>query len=113
LGSQFFLREQDIGQTRALSSLKRIQELNYYVPVDVVGGKLDPADLSVLKGYTVVVLTDASEQLALSVDKYCREQGILFLWAGIFGVFGFTFVDFGPSFEVFDKDGSLSVEVFF
>jgi ubiquitin-activating enzyme E1 len=102
------LREQDVGQTRAAASLKRLQELNYYVNVDIVPGALDPSSLAFLQGYTVVVLTDASEQLAVAVNNYCRQHGILFLWTGILGVFGFTFVDFGPSFEVFDKDGGCS-----
>jgi molybdopterin/thiamine biosynthesis adenylyltransferase len=34
LSGQFFVTENDIGKNRALSSLEKIQQLNYYVRVD-------------------------------------------------------------------------------
>lgn len=34
LSGQFFVGEKDIGKNRALASVNKIQELNYYVKVD-------------------------------------------------------------------------------
>ena len=34
---QFFLGEEDIGKNRAQSSLDKLQQLNYYVKVEVIG----------------------------------------------------------------------------
>ena len=36
LMGQFFLGEQDIGKNRALSTLEKLQQLNYYVKVDTL-----------------------------------------------------------------------------
>ena len=40
LGSQFFLRESDLGQPRAAVTAPRLAELNQYVPVEVYAGAL-------------------------------------------------------------------------
>ena len=105
LGSQFLLRESDVGLNRAAASLRKLQELNFYVSVDANEEPLTAATLANLKSYNVVMLTDATLALALEVNDYCRAHGILFIWTGIAGVFGHIFVDFGPTFEVLDKDG--------
>ena len=34
---QFFLGEEDIGKNRARNSLDKLQQLNYYVKVEVIG----------------------------------------------------------------------------
>jgi hypothetical protein len=58
-----------------------------------------------------VVLTDAPLALCVAVDAYCRSNGICFLMADARGVFCWLFCDFGPAFEVVDKDGEECKEV--
>ena len=105
LGSQFFLRSADMGLARAAASVRRIQELNFYVRVDVHDEPLDQTTIPMLKDYNVVILTDSPLALCIAVNEFCRTNGIQFIWAGVRGVFAHVFVDLGPSFEVLDRDG--------
>lgn len=41
LGTQFFLRQEDIGQPRAAVTVPRLAELNSYVPVHDLGGNVN------------------------------------------------------------------------
>ncbi len=106
LGGQFLLRTADIGTSRATASLKRLQELNSYVTVTAHEAELTGASLDCLKDFSLVVLVDAAWSLVSTVNDYCREHGIMFISTGIFGLFGHVFVDFGPQFQVLDKDGT-------
>lgn len=106
LGTQFFLRESDIGSRRDLATLPRIAELNAYTPVSVlevedgeqVGGKE-------LVKFTVVVLVGASIDQQLSIDTLCHALGIKFISAATNGLFGSAFCDFGKQFPVIDGTG--------
>lgn len=58
--------------------------------------------------FDVVVFTDCYDRAKLlDLNQFCRsrEKPIGFLYAGILGLYGFTFVDHGPKFTVVDKDG--------
>ena len=101
------LRESDIGKSRSQASLRRLQDLNYFVSVDVCDDAITVDNLPVLDGYTVVIFTDATLEIAQAINKYCRSRGILFILAGILGTFGHVFVDFCDTFEVHDKDGNI------
>jgi molybdopterin/thiamine biosynthesis adenylyltransferase/ubiquitin-protein ligase len=106
LGSQFFVREDDLGANRAAASLKRLQELNLYVRVTCQDVDLEAEDgLESLSQFSVVVLTESSIDLASRVDSYCRQHGVHFILADIRGLFAWTFVDFGPDFLVTDPNG--------
>ncbi len=75
--------------------------------MDTLASALTIDTLDLLRAYNVVVLTDSRLALANTVNYFCRSHGIKFIWTGLLGVFGYVFVDFGASFEVFDKDGLL------
>ena len=55
LSAQFFLREDDVGKSRAGVTAPRLAELNQYVPVNDHEGVLDPA---FVQQFGVVVLTN-------------------------------------------------------
>eukprot|EP00058_Branchiostoma_floridae_P020911 XP_002606401.1 hypothetical protein BRAFLDRAFT_118527 [Branchiostoma floridae] len=77
LGTQFFLREGDIkeGKNRAEASVGRLAELNPYVTVKASTSPLgEDTDLAFLKEYQCVVLTEASLDLQLKVNSFCRTQ---------------------------------------
>lgn len=41
----------------------------------------------------------------MSLNNACRDKNVGFLYAGNLGLYGFTFVDFGPKHKINDKDG--------
>ncbi|KAI8478870.1 Ubiquitin-like modifier-activating enzyme 6 [Branchiostoma belcheri] len=117
LGTQFFLRDDDIkeGTNRAEASVGRLAELNPYVTVKASSAPLgEDTDLSFLKEYQCVVLTEASLKLQLKVDTFCRSQDppIKFVSGDVYGVFCCCFCDFGDEFEVCDATGEEPKEVF-
>ena len=61
-----------------------------------------------LHQFDVVIFTDFHDRKKLiDYNNFCRtrEKPIGFILGGILGLYGFTFVDFGPGFTVVDKDG--------
>ncbi|XP_028399059.1 ubiquitin-like modifier-activating enzyme 6 [Dendronephthya gigantea] len=115
LGSQFYLREEDIKKerNRAEASCSKLAELNPYVEVRVFTKPLEE-NLDFLKEFQCVVLTEASMKQALVVDKFCRSQNppIKFIASDVLGLFSYTFCDFGDEFEVVDRTGEEPKEFF-
>ncbi|CAB4019007.1 ubiquitin-like modifier-activating enzyme 6, partial [Paramuricea clavata] len=114
-GSQFYLRENDVQQkrNRAEASCSKLAELNPYVDVRVFTKPLEE-NLDFLKEFQCVVLTEAPLKLSLVVDDFCRSQSppIKFISSDIFGLFSYTFCDFGDEFEVLDPSGEEPKEFF-
>eukprot|EP00743_Colponemidia_sp_Colp-15_P000554 GILK01000622.1.p1 GENE.GILK01000622.1~~GILK01000622.1.p1 ORF type:complete len:1037 (+),score=209.76 GILK01000622.1:77-3187(+) len=105
LSSNFYLRPEHVAKTsRAQASLHQLAELNPYVQVSLHSGAIDEA---FLKQFQVVVFSDTPREDLIRYNNFCRAQtpAIGFITADLFGVAGTVFVDFGPSFTVFDKDG--------
>ncbi len=109
--NQFYLNEKDLGKNRALSSYKKISELNYYVKVDcnVNNFSLNEDDLVKkfnLKKFNVVIITECDDnEIIKLIDSFCRKNKIYFIYCNIYGMFGRIINDFGDDFVVFDKDG--------
>jgi len=101
LGAQFFLTEADVGKPRAAVTMPRLAELNNYVPVDVL------TDLTpeVVSRYGIVVIAGGVPMAqAVALNEACRKT-TRFIMAETFGVFGYTFCDFGDGFECVDANG--------
>ncbi|KAF1347134.1 ubiquitin-activating enzyme E1 [Delphinella strobiligena] len=105
LSSQFFLHPEDVGKPRADVTVPRVSELNPYVPVKVHPSSNLSSDLSQLKNYQSVVLTDTPLKDQLVISDYCHENGIYVTIADTFGLFGQIFNDFGKNFTVGDATG--------
>lgn len=101
LGTQFFLRESDIGQRRDVATKPRLAELNAYVPVDV----LETLNEEALKKYTVVILANASTEEQLKMNDITHASGVKFIAANTNGLFASAFCDFGKQFPVVDQTG--------
>ncbi|GAA6033685.1 hypothetical protein JCM8097_004381 [Rhodosporidiobolus ruineniae] len=101
LGTQFFLRESDIGQRRDEATRPRLAELNAYVPVSVLGD----FTLDAVKRFTVVVLVQGSTVQQLELNDFTHANGIKFLSANSAGLFASAFCDFGEQFPVVDQTG--------
>lgn len=106
LGANFYCTEAHVGKsTRAQASLDQLSELNEYVKVKNHEGEITT---DFLKNFDVVVFTNTSDRkFLIEMNEFCRtqEKTIGFIWAGSYGFYGWTFVDFGPSHTIFDHNG--------
>ncbi|KAJ6592634.1 ubiquitin activating enzyme [Mycena capillaripes] len=106
LSSQFFLREEDIGKSRAEATVPRLAELNAYVPVRNLGGKAgQEITVELIQGFQVVVLCNTSYAKQLEINDWTHANGVCFIAAETRGLFGSVFNDFGPSFTCGDLTG--------
>ena len=114
LSSQFYLGENDIGKNRAESCIKKLQNLNYYVKVTHSKDNLPDNEKDMkakLKKYNVIILTECDYDLAIRLDKFCRENKIFLIMCDIYGAAGRIINDFGEEFIVNDKDGEEAKEI--
>lgn len=101
LGTQFFLREADVGQRRDEATRARLAELNAYTPVSVLENATDEA----IKRFTVVVLVNGSTDEQLRLNDLTHANSIKFIATETAGLFGSAFCDFGKQFPVVDQTG--------
>lgn len=106
LSSQFFLREDDLGKSRADATVSRLAELNAYVFVRNLGGNAgQPITVDLVKDFQVVVLVNAPLQKQLEINDWTHQNGVHFIAAGTHGLFGYAFNDFGSKFTCVDPTG--------
>ncbi|KAJ7468083.1 ubiquitin activating enzyme [Mycena latifolia] len=106
LSSQFFLRAEDIGKSRASATVPRLAELNAYVPVRNLGGTAgQEITVELIKGFQAVVLCNTSYSKQLEINTWTHENGVFFIVAETRGLFGSVFNDFGPKFTCVDPTG--------
>lgn len=105
LSSQFFLHPEDVGKPRASVTVPRVSELNPYTPVQEFSGRDLTSDLSQLKQFQVVVLTDTPLNDQIKIADYCHDNGIYVVISDTYGLFGTIFTDFGKNFTVGDPTG--------
>lgn len=105
LSSQFFLHPEDVGKPRASVTVPRVSELNPYTPVQEFAGRDLTSDLSQLKQFQVVVLTDTPLSDQIKIADFCHDNGIYVVITDTYGLFGTIFTDFGKNFTVGDPTG--------
>ncbi|KAF7301498.1 UBA-e1-C domain-containing protein [Mycena indigotica] len=110
LSTQFFLRQEDIGKTRAEATVARLAELNAYVPVRNLGGSPgQEITVDLIKGFQAVVLCHASWSKQVEINTWTHENGVFFIAAETRGLFGSVFNDFGPKFLCVDPTGEQAL----
>jgi ubiquitin-activating enzyme E1-like protein 2 len=98
--------------------LDQLKKLNPYVKIELVETNLASFEsnddlLEYLKKFNTVILTEVNDlALSIRVNTVCRENGIKFLASDVFGLFAYSFTDFGPRFDVMDADGEDYKSVF-
>jgi ubiquitin-activating enzyme E1 len=105
LSSQFFLHPADVGKPRADVTAPRVAELNPYTPVGIHPARDLTSDLSQLKRYQSIVLTDTPLKDQLKIADFAHENGIYVTITDTYGLFGTIFTDFGKNFTVGDPTG--------
>jgi len=80
-----------------------LQELNPYVRVKAI----DTLTLEDHASYNVVTYTETFENIdrVIEANEFCRARSIGFIYSGVYGPSGFTFLDYGNEFWVTDADG--------
>jgi len=106
LGSQFFLRESDIGANRAQATYQRATELNSYVAMRYETGAISE---DLIKEHTVVVLTNSSLVEQKRINEITHSNDIAMIVADCRGLYAQVFTDFGPRFNVVDTTGESPV----
>jgi ubiquitin-activating enzyme E1 len=104
--AQFFLRREDIGESRAEATLARLAELNSYVPVRNLGGNAgEEITTDLIHGFQVhrgdsihmcqrltmlqvVVLCGVSHRKQLEINDWTHENGVHFISTETRGLFG-------------------------
>ena len=104
LSSQFYCNTRHIGKNRALACVAQLRELNDLVPVEVLTSELS-CTVESLGSFTVVVLVGYHETKLRKFGDYCHANGICMIATGTYGLYGYSFSDFGASHVVSDVDG--------
>ncbi|CAL9700275.1 unnamed protein product [Knipowitschia caucasica] len=117
LGSNFFIHKDDVScqRKRVEAVCPRVAELNPYVHVDMSSSSLDDnTDLSFLRKYQCIILTEARLHLQIRINDYCHAQSppIRFIGCDTYGICARVFCDFGEEFEVSDSTGEEPKEIF-
>uniref|UniRef100_A0A8C5I9B3 E1 ubiquitin-activating enzyme n=1 Tax=Gouania willdenowi TaxID=441366 RepID=A0A8C5I9B3_GOUWI len=119
LGCNFFIHKEDVfNQRRRVEVVcPRVAELNPYVHVDTSLCPLDDnTDLSFLRKYQCVILTEARLSLQKRVNEFCHSQQppirVSLHLCDAFGICVRVFCDFGEEFEVSDPTGEEPKEIF-
>ena len=108
LSWNFFLNEKDIGiQRKDESILNKLKELNTYVEVKVEND-LEKA----INDNDIIVITEIkySDEI-YRINEFCRKNKKGFIYAGLFGLAGFIFCDFGNHL-IIDENGEELQKVF-
>ena len=106
LNSNFFAREEDIdNNSRADIAQRGLMEINNSAIVMIFKGELSN-DFSILNDYQLVIITEIINlETAETLNQYCRNKKIGFIYTAEFGLSSFLFSDFGEDFVVEDLTG--------
>ncbi|KAG5501223.1 hypothetical protein JIQ42_06223 [Leishmania sp. Namibia] len=105
LGTNFFLRPDDVGKSRGAAVAQAAKDLNRFVEVSSVSG--DP--LSHIPAAHVVIYTNAYTSTLVAANDVARENQVKFISCESRGVCGCIFVDGGESLDIVDTDGEDTV----
>lgn len=110
LGANFYCEEKHVGNTtRAEACLKKLQELNPYVKVEVIAdrktleGAISSGEAHVCCQTEILLLGEYVNPGDL--DALCRKHTCGYISSQTFGPWGYAFVDYGDDHIVTDHDG--------
>ena len=96
-------KENDAGKNRNEIAYVNLQKLNPSVDLSVHKGEIS---LEMLTHFDLVIFADFYQDIEklYEINKFCRAQKkpIGFILAGVLGLFGFVFSDFGDAFKIYD-----------
>ena len=106
LSNNFFAREEDIGNnSRADITQRGLMEINYSAIVMIYKGELSN-DFSILNDIQLLIITELINiEDAETLNQFCRNKKIGFIYTAVFGLSSFFFSDFGEDFIIEDSNG--------
>ncbi|RKO82838.1 hypothetical protein BDK51DRAFT_23854, partial [Blyttiomyces helicus] len=114
LGSQFFLREEDVGKSRAEASAHRIHELNPRVDVKALAKDIRVEEDEFFRTFDIVCVSGCDRDAIIRINTICQKHGIKFWAAGVAGFLGYLFCDLGDEYkfvrEFKTKDATTTTE---
>ncbi|GAA6038835.1 hypothetical protein JCM8097_002919 [Rhodosporidiobolus ruineniae] len=93
LGSNYFAREEEVGQKRIEASAPRVQALNPRVKLETESDASKLFSEEFLNSFDLVVVTDVDAPTVLVVNDLTRKLGKKFFAAGSIGIDGWMFAD--------------------
>jgi ubiquitin-activating enzyme E1 len=123
LSSQYYLKKENLGESRVTVAVPKIAELNSYVQVKSCSSEEFPLEevdfINSEKGklfiqkFTLVLVTEHSHQynFTAQLSKKCHDLGVKFIVADTRGLSGQIFCDFGENFLVKDPSGDEPVSL--
>eukprot|EP00252_Welwitschia_mirabilis_P025423 TRINITY_DN7923_c0_g1_i1.p1 TRINITY_DN7923_c0_g1~~TRINITY_DN7923_c0_g1_i1.p1 ORF type:complete len:1109 (-),score=223.60 TRINITY_DN7923_c0_g1_i1:15-3341(-) len=108
LGASFVLREENIGQNRAVCTAEQLKELNPDCIAEAIAYLNAEAHIG---NYDTVVATYGTLPFLIQLNRICRENGVPMVVARARGVFGFVFADFCEQFRVKDEKGEVPYDL--
>lgn len=103
LGTNYYLRENDIGKRRDKSCINKLKELNNYVKYDILEN--EKLEESIIE-YNVVVISEIMKFNKLFLlNDICHKKKIGFIYSLALGLTFFCFVDYGEH-NVHTQDNS-------
>ncbi|KAI1375894.1 hypothetical protein F4677DRAFT_421167 [Hypoxylon crocopeplum] len=104
LGAQFFLTEENIGQSRAEAAVGRIQKLNPRVKVIADSESIMAKGASFFGNFDIVIATDLSPTLLAFINTATRLHNRQFYAAATYGFYGYIFCDLIEHDYVLQRD---------
>ncbi|KAJ9623642.1 E1 ubiquitin-activating protein aos1 [Taxawa tesnikishii (nom. ined.)] len=93
LGAQYFLRDEDVGGSRAQAAVPRLQELNPRVSVNADTSEISQKDPVFYSTFDMIIACDLDFATMGQINAACRIANRPFYATGIHGFYGFIFAD--------------------
>lgn len=96
------------------ASIEKLRELNPYVKIECLEEEISTLKLDeFLKPFKCVIITELdNRETLIRINSICRQNSVQFIFTNVYGLFGFSFTDFGESFETLDTDGEEYRDMF-
>lgn len=96
------------------ASIEKLRELNPYVKIECLEKDISTIKLDeFLKAFKCVIITELdNRETLIRINSICRQNSVQFIFTNVYGLFGFSFTDFGESFETLDTDGEEYRDMF-
>uniref|UniRef100_A0A1A9X445 SUMO-activating enzyme subunit 1 n=1 Tax=Glossina brevipalpis TaxID=37001 RepID=A0A1A9X445_9MUSC len=91
--AQFLVPRSALGKNRAEASIERARALNPMVKISADKESLAEKKAEYFTDFDVVVIIGALDSELLRINQICREKGIKFFSADVWGTFGYCFAD--------------------
>merc|ERR1719203_64786 len=91
--SQFLAPRDKVGSNRAEASMERLQQLNPMVEVTADTANVKDKAAEFFKDFDIVICTTCSKEELVRINSLCRKDNIMFFGGGVYGFYGYTFMD--------------------